>query len=149
MTNNCNNDEIDVTKQIIQGKILMVNPHRKNGLILIKEHYAELAGPGAIVGSCFDQDLRSLIAIENLSLIEPQTPEDKKKAYLIRRQWLRLIQQFTDNPVPEERARVVLNQFKYLFGSETTLKLPDEAFALLVGVLPSTVKKARNLLPVI
>jgi hypothetical protein len=149
MTNKNKIDETEITNQLNEGKLLVVNPRRKNGLILIKKYYAELAGPGAVVGSCFDQDLKSVIAVDDLSLIKPQTPEEKQKAYLIRRQWVRLIQQFTNNPIPEERAQVILNQFEHWFGPKTTLSLPDEAFALLVGVLPSTVKKVRNLATII
>lgn len=149
MTKNHHLDEAEITNKLISGELLVVNPRRKNGLILIKKYYAELAGPGAIVGGCFDRDLKTVIPVENLSLIKPQTPEEKHKAYLIRRQWVRLVQQFTNNPVAEERAQVILNQFEHWFGHETTVNLPDEAFALLVGVLPSTVKQARQLVAII
>lgn len=145
MNNNQCLDEIAITNQIIAGKLLIINPRRKNGLFLIKKYYAEFAGPGSAVGSCFDNDLKTVIPVGTLSLIEPRTPKEKKQGYLIRRQWARLIEHITSNPIAEERAQVILNQFKYWFDDQTTLNLPDEAFALLVGVFPSTVKKARDL----
>ena len=55
-----------ILPQIKQKKLLIVNPRRKNGLILYKRYYAEFAGPGAVIGSEFD--------------------EEKINAYLIRRQ---------------------------------------------------------------
>jgi hypothetical protein len=43
-----------------------------------------------------------------------------------------------------QRAQKILNQFDGFFDAETIAKLPDEAFALLVGVLPHTITKVRN-----
>jgi hypothetical protein len=52
--------------------------------------------------------------------------------------------QITDNPLPLERAQKILNQLENYFDQETITQLPDEAFALLVGVLPHTIKRVRN-----
>lgn len=139
-------EAIEIKEKLCKGELLVVNPRRKNGLILIKKYHAEFAGPGAVVGSCFDMDLKQVITVGNLSLIEPKTLQDQQKSYLIRRQWVRLTKQITDNPIPNERAQVILNQFEHWFDSETATSLPDEAFALLVGVLPQTVRKARNVI---
>jgi hypothetical protein len=144
-TNNQTEEEIKIREDLIAQKLLIINPRRKNGLILIKKNYAEFAGPGSVVGSWFDTDLKQVIPVGNLSLIEPKTPEERQKGYLIRRQWVRLTKQITDNPIPQERAQVILNQFEHWFDCEIAAKLPDEAFALLVGVLPKTIRKARNL----
>lgn len=140
-----NQEEIDIAQRLHHQQLLIVNPRRKNGLILIKKYHAEFAGPGSIVGSCFDTDLQKVIIVGNLSLIEPQNITEKQKGYLIRRQWVKLTKQITDNPFPNERAQVILNQFEHWFDAEITANLPDEAFALLVGVLPQTINKARNL----
>jgi hypothetical protein len=145
MTKNQNLEEIEIAEKLRQGELFVVNPRRKNGLILIKKYHAEFAGPGSVVGSCFDYDLEKVISVGTLSLIEPKTSQEKQRGYKIRRQWIRLTKQITDNPLADQRAQVILNQFEHWFDVETTLNLPDEAFALLVGVLPQTVKKARNL----
>lgn len=132
--------------ELLEGKkMLMINPRKKNGLILIKKYYAEFAGPGAIVGGCFDEDLEKTIAVGNLSLIEPHNPQDRQRGYLMRRQWVKLIKQITDNPFPSQRAQVILNQFEHWFDAETALSVPDDIFALMVGVFPDTIKKARDL----
>ncbi|HEY9805608.1 MAG TPA: hypothetical protein V6D04_03520, partial [Candidatus Obscuribacterales bacterium] len=55
-----------------------------------------------------------------------------------------LTQQFTDNAVPIQRAQMILNQFDNYFDPGTVAQLPDEAFALLVGVLPQTIRMARQ-----
>lgn len=126
-------------------ELLIVNPRRKNGLIVYKKYHAEFVGPGAIVGGYFDIDAINLIAVGNISLISPQNSQEKKQAYKMRRQWVRLTKQIIDNPEPTERAQVILNQFEHWFDMETVGNLPDEAFALLVGVLPQTIRKVRNI----
>jgi hypothetical protein len=131
---------------LLQDRVtLVVNPRRKNGLIIYKQYHAEFAGPGAVVGGQFDLDAVQVISVGNLSLVNPQTSEERRQAYKMRRQWVRLTKQITDNPIAIERAQVILNQFEHWFDVETTAKLPDEAFALMVGVLPETIKKVRSL----
>ncbi|MDJ0736198.1 MAG: hypothetical protein QNJ47_19400 [Nostocaceae cyanobacterium] len=128
------------------GKVFTVNSRRRNGLIIFKAYHAEFAGPGAAVGGDYDRDCRWALPIGNLSLLTPESHEDRRKAYLIRRQWIRLIRQITENPVPQQRVQKILDQFEqYNFPSEVVAQLPDEAFALLVGVLPQTVGIVRRL----
>lgn len=133
-----------ILAQLQNKELLVVNPRRKNGLILYKKYHAEFAGPGAVVGSVFDEDVVKVIPVGSLSLLEPQNSEERIQSYLIRRQWIRLTKQITDNPIPVQRAQVILNQFENWFDAETAAKLPDEAFALLVGVLPQTIRKVRD-----
>jgi hypothetical protein len=134
----------EILAQLQEQKLLIVNPRRKNGLIIYKKYYAEFAGPGAIVGGQFDSDAVKVIPVGKISLIVPQTPEERRQAYKMRRQWVKLTKQITDNPVASERAQVILNQFEHWFDAATVANLPDEAFALLVGVLPQTISKVRN-----
>lgn len=134
----------DIMTQLNSGQLLMVNSRRRNGLIIYKRFHAEFAGPGAAVGSFFDVDCKRVVPVGDLSLIYPENQEERQKAYLIRRQWIRLTQQLTDNPVPLQRAQMILNQFENYFGAETVAELPDEAFALLVGVLPQTIEMMRR-----
>ena len=131
--------------QLKQGELLIVNPRRKNGLIIYKTYHAEFAGPGAIVGGQFDLDVSNLLAVGNLSLVTPSDSQARKQAYKMRRQWVKLTKQIIDNPVPTERAQVILNQFEHWFDVATVADLPDEALALLVGVLPQTIRKVRNI----
>ena len=125
-------------------ELLIVNPRRKNGLILYKKYHAEFIGPGAIAGGNFDTDTIGLIPVGSLSLISPQDSQERRQAYKMRRQWVRLTKQIIDNPKSTERAQIILNQFEHWFDVETVASLPDEAFALLVGVLPQTIRKVRN-----
>jgi hypothetical protein len=76
-------------------------------------------------------------------LISPESSEERQRAYLIRRQWVRLTIEITDNPTPLQRAQRILNQFEGFFESEIIAQLPDEALAFLVGVLPETIRKVR------
>ncbi len=134
----------DILAQIKDQKLFIVNPRRKNGLIIYKKYHAEFIGPGAIFGGQFDTDMSDLVCVGNLSLIEPRNSEERRRAYKMRRQWVKLTKQITDNPIAIERAQVILNQFENWFDTETVANLPDEAFALLVGVLPQTIRKVRN-----
>lgn len=134
-----------VRLQLQQGELLIVNPRRKNGLIIYKTYHAEFAGPGAIIGGQFDRDVSKLLAVGNLSLVTPSNSQARKQAYKMRRQWVKLTKQIIDNPHPTQRAQVILNQFEHWFDVATVADLPDEAFALLVGVLPQTIRKVRNI----
>lgn len=136
--------ESDILNQIKCGHLLMVNDRRRNGLILCKAYHAEFAGPGAAVGSFFDVDCERVVPVGDLSLISPESHEERQKAYLIRRQWIRLTQQFTDKSQPLQRAQMILNQFENYFDQETIERIPDDAFALLVGVLPYSVRMVRR-----
>jgi hypothetical protein len=134
----------DILTQFSRGQLLVVNSRRRNGLILYKRFHAEFAGPGAAVGSFFDSDCERVLPVGDLSLVCPNTPEERQKAYLIRRQWIRLTQQLTDNPSPTQRAQMILNQFENYFGAQIVSQVPDDAFALLVGVLPQTIEVIRH-----
>ena len=139
------NDQITkILAQLKTKELFIVNPRRKNGLIVCKKYHAEFAGPGAVVGGAFDLDAIDIIPVGDISLIYPQTSEERKQAYKMRRQWVRLTKQIIDNPIPRERAQVIINQFEHWFDPDTVAQLPDEILALLVGVLPQTIRKVRN-----
>jgi hypothetical protein len=133
----------DILTQLRQGQLLIVNSRRRNGLILYKRFHAEFAGPGAAIGSSFDLDCEKILPVGDLSLVTPKNDEELQKAFLIRRQWIRLTQQLTDEPMPLQRAQMILNHFENYFGAETVQMLPDEAFAMMVGVLPQTIEMVR------
>jgi hypothetical protein len=137
-------DPATILECIRSGDIWAVNSRRRNGLILYKPFYAEFAGPGAAVGGEYDRDCQRVVPVGNLSLIRPESHEDRQNAYLIRRQWIKLTQQFTDQSAPLQRAQMILNQFETYFDQQTIARVPDEAFAMLVGVFPYSVRSARR-----
>jgi hypothetical protein len=139
-----NSQASDILKQLHDRQLLIVNTRRRNGLILYKRFHAEFAGPGSAVGGLFDLDCQQVLPVGNLSLVSPESADERQRAYLIRRQWVRLTREITDNPVPLQRAQKILDQFEGFFDAETIVKLPDDAFALLVGVLPDTIRRVRN-----
>ena len=134
----------NVVEKLESGQLWVVNSRRRNGLIVLREFHAEFAGPGAAVGSSLDEDIVKVIPIGNLSLLEPDSHEAHQNAIKIRLQWIRLTQNFTDQPEPDDRARMILEQFKTYFDQATVDLVPDEAFALLVGVLPQTIRRVRS-----
>ena len=126
------------------NNLLVVNSRRRNGIIIYKHYHAEFAGPGAAVGGIIDQDCRFALSLGNLSLLCPESADERQRAYALRRQWVRLIRQITNNPVPLQRAQAILTQFEYYFEPQTLTQVPDEALALLVGVFPQTIRQARS-----
>ncbi len=132
-----------ILEKLHQGQLMMINSRKRNGLILIKPFYAEFAGPGSAIGGAFDRNCQAVISVGDLSIGEPTCQEERQKAYLIRRQWIRLAQQITDNPQPSDRVRMMLQQFENYFALETVKAVPNEAFAMLVGVFPRTVRAVR------
>ncbi len=134
----------NVVEKMSSGKLWVVNSRRRNGLIVLREFHAEFAGPGAAVGGDLDEDIVDMIPIGNLSLLAPDSQEEHQNAIKIRLQWIRLTQNFTDQPEPKDRARMILEQFKTYFDQDTVDLVPDEAFALLVGVLPQTIYRVRS-----
>jgi hypothetical protein len=139
-----NSQALEILRQLHDKQLLIVNTRRRNGLIIYKRYHAEFAGPGSAVGGLFDLDCQRVLPVGNLSLVSPECSDDRQRAYLIRRQWVRLTREITDNSVPLQRAQKILNQFEGFFDAETIAKVPDDAFSLLVGVLPETIKKVRN-----
>ena len=138
------NDTVEILSQLHQKESLIVNPRKRNGVILIKTYHAEFAGPGSVIGGEFDTDVVRVLAVGNLSLLQPQSTEEQIKAYLIRRQWILLTKQIADNPTPQQRAQIILNQFETWFDASIVSQVCDEAFSLLVGVLPKTITAARR-----
>jgi hypothetical protein len=133
----------ELLSQLKRGDLLVVDSRKRSGLIIFKPFHAEFAGPGAAIGSVFDQDCVAVMPVGDFSAVRLETLEDRQKAYLIRRQWIRLVQQITDNPDAMERTRMLLNQFNNYFDWATVGQISDEAFALMIGVLPQTVRTVR------
>lgn len=134
----------ELQQMLHSGQVWMVNSRKRNGLIIFKRYHAEFAGPGAAVGGDYDRDCQWALPIGNLSLLHPQTHEERQKAYLLRRQWITLTKKITENDLPQQRVQMILNQFEHYFDADTLAQIPDEAFALLVGVFPSTVHVVRR-----
>ena len=135
----------DILAKLNSGKLLLVDSRRRNGLILIKHFHAEFAGPGAAVGGAFDLDSQEAIPVGDFCLVYPQSPQERQKAYGIRRHWVRLMEQLTAKPEALQRAQMLLTQFEQYFDSETVAQIPDRALALLIGVFPQTIRSAREL----
>lgn len=154
VTSSCNSTDVkpgsedpralEILRLLHSGEVLMVNSRRRNGLIIYKRYHAEFAGPGAAVGGFYDRDCEWALPVGNLSLLTPETHDQRQKAYLIRRQWIRLMKQIAEKPQPQQRVQKILEQFEQYFDTETVTQLPDEAFALLVGILPQTVGMVRR-----
>ncbi|WP_017718439.1 hypothetical protein [Kamptonema formosum] len=134
----------EILAQIGSGQLLAVAKNRRCGLIIYKRFHAEFAGPGAAVGGFLDVDCQQIVPVGDLALVYPESHQERQKAFSIRRHWIRLIEQLTQNAAPMQRAQTVLTQFEHYFDPQTVSQISDEAFARLVGVLPQTVATVRR-----
>ncbi|MDA0269047.1 MAG: hypothetical protein O2890_12675 [Cyanobacteria bacterium] len=139
-----NPGEGEVLKQIKSGQLLVVNPRRRNGIVIYRKFHAVFAGPGSAVGGDFDRNCVGILPLGKLSLLDPGSYDDQQKALRIRLQWVRLTQNFTDRPIPVDRAQMILEQFQMYFDQKMVGKIPDDAFAQMVGVFPETIRLARQ-----
>ncbi|MFS8910518.1 hypothetical protein NW841_05185 [Synechococcus sp. H60.3] len=130
-------------RSLSSGQLLMVDPQRHNALIICKTFHAEFAGPGAAVGGPLDVESSSVIPIGDVALLHPQSYQERQNAYTKRLHWMRWLQQITDNPLPAQRARILLFSLEEFFSAELVKQLPDDILARLVGVLPQTIAAAR------
>jgi hypothetical protein len=130
---------------LAKGKYFIVNRNKRNGIIIFKSYHAEFAGPGAIVGGDYDCDCQGFIPIGNLSLLTPNSHEEIIDALKIRRQWVVFImEKITQIKSPIRRAQKIIEQFEEYFTEALVAPLPDEALAMLVGLLPQTVAMVRR-----
>ncbi|MEN9224293.1 MAG: hypothetical protein Q6L60_06435 [Thermostichus sp. HHBFW_bins_43] len=130
-------------RSLSSGQLLMVDPQRHNALIICKTFHAEFAGPGAAVGGPLDVESGNVVPIGDVVLLHPQDHQERQNAYAKRLHWMRWLQQITDNPLPAQRARVLLFSLEEFFSTDLVSQLPDEILARLVGVLPQTITAAR------
>jgi hypothetical protein len=135
---------IHLGDEIQSQQVLIVNSKRRNGLILYKKYHVEFAGPGAAIGGDFDQDCYAILPVGDLSLINPQSSQEREGAYKQRRQWLKLVNKITSNPVPTERAVMILDLFENCFDSKILAEIPDHSLASMVGIFTHTLTKVRS-----
>ena len=138
------NDSSSLLHHLHQQQTLVIDPKRRNGVILVKPYHAEFAGPGAFIGGNLDKEVLECHPVGNIAWAYSQPPDELIRALLIRRQWVLLLKQIVNNPHPTERAQLILNQMKRWFDSATVSTLTIEVFADLVGVLPQTIIAARQ-----
>lgn len=133
-----------ILSQLSSGQLLAIDSSRRGGLIICKRHHAEFVGPGAAVGGACDVDCSKVIPVGDLNLTHPESFQERQKAYKMRQGWFRFTLKAMESSVPLKRAGAILYLLEKYFGSESINPLADEAIAQLVGVLPKTVKMARQ-----
>ncbi|MEC4982851.1 MAG: hypothetical protein SAJ37_13580 [Oscillatoria sp. PMC 1068.18] len=126
------------------GQNLRITSPRGSAVIICHSHHADLAGPGAAVGGMLDTDCRRVIPIGKLALQYPEISSDRQKAFKIRQRWIQAIQKVTLNPMPLQRAKILLVMLEKYCGLVSLQNVPDEVLAQLVGVLPQTMTAARQ-----
>jgi hypothetical protein len=127
-----------------QEPLFAISEHKKSGLILCKQYYAEFAGPGAAVNCAVEPAYRAVIAIGSPELIATTTFENRRRAYGRRIQWGRWLQKIVEHPDPIIRAEKLLAGFEEFFGRQVVIGLPNEVLGLLAGVFPGTIEQVRS-----
>ncbi len=134
----------DILNQLQSGQLLRVCGSRGNALIIVHRHHAELAGPGAAVGSVFDLNCCRVVPIGKISIIYPESATKRQQAYLLRQRWIRFTQKPMETYVPLQRGKRLLILLHKYFTPQLIDSLSDEVLAQLVGVLPTTIGMVRQ-----
>jgi hypothetical protein len=133
----------EILSQLKTGQLLRVNGCRGNALIICHHHHAEIAGPGAAVGSIFDLKCSRIIPVGKISIAYPESRIERQQAYARRQQWILFTHRAMESWVPLERAKNILILLHKYFEPQIINELPDEVLAQLVGVLPKTIAMVR------
>ncbi|EKQ69346.1 hypothetical protein OsccyDRAFT_1972 [Leptolyngbyaceae cyanobacterium JSC-12] len=135
----------DSTKKAFASRHLFaVGEHKRSGLILCKTHYAEFAGPGAAICNPSGYEYAKIIAIGSPEIIEMATYDARQKAYSRRIQWVRWLNKIVSEGDASHRTESLFAGFAEFFGGDILASIPTDALALLAGVLPQTIEKARS-----
>ncbi|MFB2834632.1 hypothetical protein [Floridanema evergladense] len=133
-----------VLTQLNSGQVLKIDSRCRGGIILCKRHHAEFAGYGAAVGGSCDIDCNRVIPVGDVSLIYPESYQERQKAFTTRQRWFQFTQKAMESSVPLKRAYMILIMLEKYFGTESTNSIPDDIISQLIGVLPKTVSMARQ-----
>ncbi len=133
-----------VLNQLRSGQVFYVKARQGNGMIICHPHYAEVVGPGALVGGVVDLDCARLIPLGNAALTYPENFQRKYKAFHARSQWIEATRKAVDCPVPLKRARRIVVMMRQYFGPRAIAEIPDEVLGNIVGVFPQTIAMARQ-----
>lgn len=134
----------EIINQLRNGQLLKVSGIRGNGIIIFHRHHAEIAGPGAAVGGIFDIQCSRIMPLGKTSIVQPQSFNERQKAYKLRQQWIRFTQNAMESGVPLQRANQLLISLYRYFEPQIIDQLPSEVLAKLVGVLPKTMAMVRQ-----
>jgi hypothetical protein len=121
------------------GQFMMLAPEGNGWLILQKPFYAEIVGPGAMVGGSFDVQSQSIYAIGNVHFVETSSEEQRQAAFQKRVEYIQSMQPILLEGSPIKRASLLIEQLVSWIGSGATQEIPHELLSRLGGVLPHNI----------
>lgn len=121
-----------------------VGERKRSGLIFCKAHYADFAGPGALITGPVEQSYSMIVSIGTPEMVEVTTHEARQRAYSSRIQWGRWLNKIVSHPDPSQRVEKLFSGFEAFFGDHVIAGLSDDVLGLLAGVLPHTVATLRQ-----
>ncbi len=125
------------------SRLLALGGQKRSGLILCKPHYAEFVGPGSAICNPIGANYTKIIVIGSPEFVEVTSYDARQQAYSRRIQWVRWLQRIVAEADPIQRADQLLSGFEEFFGSDVLAGIPNDALALLAGVLPTTIATQR------
>jgi len=129
-------------RRLTNGHVLAIAPDSVGGLLLVKPHFVDFAGPGAAVGGEFD---RNCIAIYQLGSVRFQAllgQRDREEAIQTRLTYAEQLSVILDVPHPLQRGCLIIEQLSSWLPGNLSLTIPETLIAGLAGVLPRTVQMA-------
>jgi len=137
-----NSHQTVLLHRVTSGHVLALSPDAIGGLILVKPHYVDFAGPGAAVGGEFDRECIAIYAIGQVRLQTLLTQRDREEAIHIRITYVEQLSAILDIPQASQRSQLILAQLTTWLPGNLAVTIPAELAAGLAGVLPRTIELA-------
>ena len=123
---------------------LAVNQYQVGGLIVCYRYHAEFIGPGAIAYSPLESSYTEIFSLGNPILLPLDDEAAVQAAYKKRLQWVTWLARITQIQDSAIRSRRLIQGLEGLFSPQAVARVSDSALALLIGVLPQTMKAVRE-----
>lgn len=126
------------------GQWLALSSDFKGGLIIRKRFYADFVGSGAAVGGCLDVNCTCVYVLGTVQFYAPATYKERASAFGQRIACIERLKEILLERSRLRRAYSILGQLSRWVGADAVKNIPDELVAQLAGLLPTTVKVARQ-----
>lgn len=124
------------------GQNLVLSPESSGWLILQRQFYAEVVGPGAAVGGTFDAQCQSVYVCGDVKLVSLGVDAERRMAYEKRMEQIQAMQAILLEFDPVQRGTRLIEQLIEWIGLQQTQQIPHELLCQMGGLLPHNVNLA-------
>ncbi|MEM8604287.1 MAG: hypothetical protein AAGF24_10680 [Cyanobacteria bacterium P01_H01_bin.121] len=128
------------------GQLLVIAAYSRGGMIIQKQHFAEIAGPGCAIGGVFDLACTKVHLLGDVQVAAPNMKAERVEAFRMRLNYSRKQQALVTEPSSLKRSVLMLRQLIKWVGIEEVGKIPSDLVAQLAATVPSTIVTAQRYL---